>query len=157
MKGGRPRAPLPGSFELLGSPAHRAVARRAVRESLVLLKNDHRLLPLSSRARVLVAGDGADNVAQTMRRVDDRLAGRARARTSPPPSRSSPGSAPRDGRGGSAELSPGGEFTVRPDAAIVVFGENRYAEGAGEAQPRYARGEKRTWRCSGACARSGFP
>ena len=39
-----------------------------------------------------------------------------------------------DGReaGGSATLSPGGEYSVRPDVAIVVFGEHPYAEGAGD-------------------------
>ena len=56
--------PLAGHFELLGAPEHRAVARQAVRESLVLLKNSHHLLPLSPHAHVLVAGDGADNIAK---------------------------------------------------------------------------------------------
>src|SRR5262249_28191552 len=52
---GRPSSrPLAGRFELLGSPEHRAIARRAVRESLVLLKNAKHLLPLIPRQRVLV-------------------------------------------------------------------------------------------------------
>ncbi len=47
----------------IGSPAHRDVARRAVRESLVLLKNDGDLLPLSKRTpRIFVAGKSADDV-----------------------------------------------------------------------------------------------
>jgi beta-glucosidase len=46
-----------------GSPEHRAVAREAVRESLVLLKNDHKLLPLSKKAvRIHVAGKNADDI-----------------------------------------------------------------------------------------------
>jgi beta-glucosidase len=46
-----------------GSPAHRAVARQAVRESLVLLKNDHQTLPIAkSVARIHVAGKNADNL-----------------------------------------------------------------------------------------------
>ena len=53
-----------GHFELLGAAAHRAVARQAVRESLVLLKNRNHLLPLSPRQRVLVTGDGADSIAK---------------------------------------------------------------------------------------------
>ncbi len=62
---GRPSSrPFAGHFELLGSAAHRAVARQAVRESLVLLKNRHHLLPLSPHAHVLVAGDGADSIAK---------------------------------------------------------------------------------------------
>jgi len=43
------------------------VAAQAVRESLVLLKNHQHLLPLSPHAQVLVAGDGADNIAKKRR------------------------------------------------------------------------------------------
>jgi len=47
----------------LGSAEHRAVARRCVRESLVLLKNEGRVLPLSSKVRRLhVMGPGADDL-----------------------------------------------------------------------------------------------
>jgi beta-glucosidase len=46
----------------VGSAEHRAIARRAVRESLVLLKNDSGLLPLPKDARVIVAGAGADDL-----------------------------------------------------------------------------------------------
>jgi beta-glucosidase len=46
----------------IGTPAHRAVAREAVRKSLVLLKNNGRTLPLSRSAKVLVAGKGADSL-----------------------------------------------------------------------------------------------
>ncbi|PYP99993.1 MAG: beta-glucosidase, partial [Acidobacteria bacterium] len=46
-----------------GSPDHRALARRAVRESLVLLKNERRALPLSKAAkRIVVAGKNADDL-----------------------------------------------------------------------------------------------
>src|SRR3546814_12829308 len=41
---------------------HRELSRRAVRESLVLLKNDGGLLPLPRDRRVLVVGRGADSV-----------------------------------------------------------------------------------------------
>ena len=44
-----------------GSKAHREVAREAVRKSLVLLKNDNNILPLSKDARIIVAGKNADN------------------------------------------------------------------------------------------------
>lgn len=46
-----------------GSEAHRQVARRAVRESLVLLKNKGKVLPLSKRAgRIHVGGRSADDL-----------------------------------------------------------------------------------------------
>jgi beta-glucosidase len=46
-----------------GSPAHRQVARRAVQESLVLLKNESHTLPLSKNtARIHVAGRSAANI-----------------------------------------------------------------------------------------------
>jgi beta-glucosidase len=46
-----------------GSPEHRAVARQAVRESMVLLKNDRKLLPLSKKtARIHIGGKNADDI-----------------------------------------------------------------------------------------------
>ncbi|NNE47772.1 MAG: beta-glucosidase [Rhodothermales bacterium] len=47
----------------VGSDEHRAVARQAVRESLVLLKNEGGLLPLAKDVgRIHVVGVGADNI-----------------------------------------------------------------------------------------------
>ncbi len=47
----------------VGSAAHREVAREAVQQSLVLLKNEKNLLPLSkSTKRIHVAGKGADDI-----------------------------------------------------------------------------------------------
>jgi beta-glucosidase len=46
----------------VGSPAHHAVARKAVQQSQVLLKNDHATLPITSRDRIYVAGSNADNI-----------------------------------------------------------------------------------------------
>ena len=46
-----------------GSAEHRAVARQAVRESLVLLKNEGKVLPLSkTAARIHAAGKNADDL-----------------------------------------------------------------------------------------------
>ncbi len=46
----------------IGSPEHRLLARQAVRESLVLLKNEQAALPIDKDvAAVLVAGRGANN------------------------------------------------------------------------------------------------
>ena len=46
----------------IGSAAHRAVARTAVRESQVLLKNDRATLPIAAGRPVYVAGSNADNI-----------------------------------------------------------------------------------------------
>jgi beta-glucosidase len=45
-----------------GSAEHRAVARQSVRESLVVLKNEHSILPLAKGSRIHVAGKCADNI-----------------------------------------------------------------------------------------------
>ena len=50
--------------ELIGCEAHKAIARQAVRESAVLLKNENSVLPIKPGKRVLVLGHAADNIAQ---------------------------------------------------------------------------------------------
>jgi beta-glucosidase len=50
-------------WKQFGSPEHRAVARDAVRQSLVLLKNEHAALPLAKAAkRIHVGGKSADDL-----------------------------------------------------------------------------------------------
>src|SRR5690606_41429906 len=46
---------------------HRELAREAVRKSLVLLKNNNNILPIPPNSRVLIAGDGANNIAKQAR------------------------------------------------------------------------------------------
>ncbi|MGH9614393.1 MAG: glycoside hydrolase family 3 protein [Bryobacteraceae bacterium] len=63
MDAGRPELADPKLAKSFGSPEHRAVARQAVRESLVLLKNDHHVLPLAkTAARIYVTGKSADDI-----------------------------------------------------------------------------------------------
>jgi beta-glucosidase len=51
------------NIDSIGSKAHRAVARTAVAKSQVLLKNQHRTLPLKKNAKqVYVAGSNADSI-----------------------------------------------------------------------------------------------
>ncbi|MEH6454462.1 MAG: putative glycoside hydrolase, partial [Psychromonas sp.] len=51
-----------GNEELLGADSHRAIAREAVSKSLVLLKNEGDILPLSKDASYIIAGSAADSI-----------------------------------------------------------------------------------------------
>jgi beta-glucosidase len=126
--------PLEGRLELIGAPEHRAVARRAVRESLVLLKNNGGVLPVKGSARVLVAGDGADNLSKQTGGWTLSWQGTGNSRADFPNAQSIWGGIREavQAGGGQAELSPDGRFTARPDVAIVVFGEEPYAEFLGD-------------------------
>lgn len=53
-----------GDTSLLATAEHKAIAREAVRKSLVLLKNNNQTLPLAANQTVLVVGDGADSIAK---------------------------------------------------------------------------------------------
>lgn len=132
---GRPSSrPLAGRFDLLGSAEHRAVARQAVRESLVLLKNNAGLLPLARGADVLVAGDGADDIAKQSGGWTLTWQGTG-LRNENFPNAQSIFAGIREtvtAGGGTATLSVDGGFTRKPDAAIVVFGEDPYAEFVGD-------------------------
>ncbi|MFH2071955.1 MAG: glycoside hydrolase family 3 protein [Actinomycetota bacterium] len=53
--------PDPPPLSLVGSAAHRALAREAVRRSVVLLRGEE-AVPVPAAASVLVGGDGADDI-----------------------------------------------------------------------------------------------
>ena len=134
FEAGKPSTrPLSGQYELLGAPEHRAVAREAVRKSLVLLKNQG-VLPIAPGGRLLVAGDGADSIGrqsggwtitwQGTGLDNDMFPGATSIYTGLK-------TAVEQG-GGTAVLSPDGSYTQKPDAAVVVFGEEPYAEFQGD-------------------------
>lgn len=123
-----------GKTELIGSEAHRDIARQAVRESLVLLKNNQGLLPLSPKMNILVAGDAANNIGKQSGGWTITWQGTNNQNSDFPG-----GSSIYDGlaqqvkaAGGKITLSEEGIFTEKPDVAVVVFGEEPYAEGQGD-------------------------
>ncbi len=126
--------PLAGQYDLLGAEAHRSLARQAVRESLVLLKNNEGVLPLNPKQHILVAGDGADNIGKQTGGWTLSWQGTGNANTDFPNGQSIWGGieAAVHAAGGRAVLSVDGSYTQKPDAAIVVFGENPYAEFQGD-------------------------
>lgn len=129
----------PNTFKPLGSPEHRAIAREAVRKSLVLLKNNTAenqkpLLPIRAGARILVAGDGADSVAMQSGGWTLSWQGKDNGPEDFPGATSiyKGISDAAKASGGDAILSVDGSFAQKPDVAIVVFGETPYAEFQGD-------------------------
>jgi beta-glucosidase len=135
LEQGRPSSrPLAGRTELLGSSEHRAVARRAVRSSLVLLKNEKQLLPLRRDLRVLVAGDAADSIPRQCGGWTVTWQGTETTNADFPGGTSIWQGIRQvvESGGGAATRAVDGRFTERPDVAIVVFGEEPYAETDGD-------------------------
>jgi beta-glucosidase len=115
-----------------GSAAHRQVARECVRQSLVLLKNEKKTLPLAKKvARIHVGGKSADDIGNQcggwtiewqgksgnvtpggttiLKAIQNTVSGATRVTFS------------KDGTGGAGA-----------DVGIVVIGETPYAEGVGD-------------------------
>ncbi len=123
-----------GDYTEIGSAAHLELAREAVAKSLVLLKNEGSVLPIRPGAKVLVAGDGANNLGKQSGGWTITWQGLGLTRDDFPNGFSiwqGIESAVKKA-GGSAALSADGSFSEKPDVAIVVFGENPYAEFQGD-------------------------
>lgn len=118
-------------WESFGSAAHRQVARQAVRESVVLLKNAGGCLPISKRARIHVAGSCADNLGNQCGGWTITWQGRS-GNTVPG------GTSILSGIINAVPLSTQVSFSIDgtgasgADVGIVVVGEGPYAEGLGD-------------------------
>ncbi len=123
-----------GDWSLLAAPEHRAIAREAVRKSLVLLKNENGLLPLAANANILLAGDAADNIGKQSGGWTLSWQGTGNSNEHFPNATSIFAGIKEslEASGGSATLSENGDWSTKPEVAIVVFGENPYAEGVGD-------------------------
>ncbi len=120
-----------GEYWRLGSAEHRAVAREAVRKSLVLLKNANSLLPLHPDSTILVIGDGADDIGKQSGGWTLNWQGVGNRNEHFPN-----GTSIYDGF---VEAMPTGKAILadsceanEADAAVVVFGEDPYAEFQGD-------------------------
>ncbi len=118
----------------VGAPEHLAVAREAVAKSLVLLKNNGSILPVKPGAKVLVTGPGADSMAMqsggwtiSWQGTDVTHADFPNGQTLWEGIEQAVAQA-----GGNATLSADGSFAAKPDVAIVIYGEEPYAEFQGD-------------------------
>lgn len=135
-----------GRWDKLGFAPHRAVAREAVAKSLVLLKNEG-VLPIREGANILVVGTAADNIPQQAGgwSVTWQGGGELTAEDFPGATSIFEGISEAARESGSvATLSPGGELITAgaPDVAIVVFGEQPYAEFVGDRKDMVFRDEE---------------
>jgi beta-glucosidase len=114
----------------VGSAAHRAVARRAVRESMVLLKKENGILPLSKASgTILVAGSKADNIGYQCGGWTISWQGSGGNITD--------GTTILEGirnavDGAQVEYSVDGSGITDADVAVVAVGETPYAESSGD-------------------------
>ncbi|HSR99843.1 MAG TPA: glycoside hydrolase family 3 N-terminal domain-containing protein [Kofleriaceae bacterium] len=116
----------------VGNAAHRTLARQAVRESMVLLKNAGNVLPLATaNSKIFVAGKSADNIGLQSGGWTISWQGAAGATT--------PGTTILQGIRNSVAASTTVTFNATGAgidgsyrAAIAVIGETPYAEGMGD-------------------------
>ena len=118
----------------VGSEEHRALARDAVRRSLVLLKNDNQLLPLDPSGHYLVVGKGADNIGMQSGGWTISWQGTGNTNSDFPT-----GTSLLDGfveqvakAGGKVYHNEPVPEGIEVDAVIAVYGESPYAETQGD-------------------------
>ncbi|TWB77481.1 exo-1,4-beta-glucosidase [Nitrospirillum amazonense] len=129
-----PARPFELKDGVIGNAEHRALAREAVRKSLVLLKNNGQVLPLKAKSHVLVVGEAADEIGRQTGGWTLSWQGTGN-KNSDFPGATSLYEGIRQAvtaGGGTVDLSADGSYTTKPDVAVVVFGEMPYAEFQGD-------------------------
>jgi beta-glucosidase len=131
----------PAHADSLGSAAHRAIAREAVRKSLVLMKNSNNLLPLSkTEGKILVAGSKSHDIGTQCGGWTITWQGGTGQITTGTTIYNAVIAA-RNGQ--NVVYSANGATTADVDLAIVVVGETPYAEGQGDSsKPQLSAADK---------------
>jgi beta-glucosidase len=115
----------------INCPAHRALARRAVHASIVLLKNEQDILPLAREGlSILVAGKNADDIGQQCGGWTLTWQGGS-GRTVPGTSILA-GIREVVGPSARVDFAPDGGGVEGHDVAVAVLGETSYAEFSGD-------------------------
>src|SRR5439155_22624742 len=110
----------PAQLAKVGSAAHRAIARKAVAASLVLLQNANKLLPLPKTSKVWVGGSGANNLSNQCGGWTITWQGNGAATT---------GTTIAQAIG---KVAPAASSIAASDVAVVVLSERPYAEFQGD-------------------------
>ncbi|MDA9883406.1 exo 1,3/1,4-beta-D-glucan glucohydrolase [Flavobacteriaceae bacterium] len=123
-----------GNENLLALPEHRDVARQAVRESLVLLKNNNQLLPIDPSKTILVVGDGASSISKASGGWTLSWQGTGHSNDKFPNGESILQGIEKivDDAGGKLIFSKDGDTSIKADVVIAVYGEDPYAEFQGD-------------------------
>lgn len=123
-----------GDESLLGLPENRAIARQAVRESMVLLKNNSNILPLDASKTILVIGDGAASISKASGGWTLSWQGTGHTNDEFPN-----GESILDGikeavtnAGGKVIFSANGDTNQKADVVVAIYGEDPYAEFQGD-------------------------
>ncbi len=115
-----------------GSAEHRAVAREAVRKSLVLLKNERKTLPVSKKAaRIHLAGKSADNIGNQCGGWTIRWQGQT-GNVTPGGTTILEAVKAAVSKNTNVTFSADGTGAEGASLGIVVVGEKPYAEGVGD-------------------------
>ncbi len=123
-----------GDQSLLGLPENRTVARQAVRESMVLLKNNKGVLPLDAKKTIMVIGDGANSVSKACGGWTLSWQGTGHTNDEFPNSESILDGIREAAKeaGGKVIFSANGDSNESADVVVAIYGEDPYAEFQGD-------------------------